>query len=155
MAGRGFPPVMGEVAMREFMAATKGRDWHPMIYGDGLCWVTSQTNTGDDGMPYFRARGGEQAVGYAKLGRKACGRYLGLAKKLCNLHRNGEGPTGASGDDTRHGGVPAGYYSAVRSRARTSGLLRNRPRPSSRSRSLNDSGVLSPAQSGPSRSNLN
>jgi hypothetical protein len=57
-----FPPVGGEAAMREFMAAAKERGWHPMIYGDGLCWVTSQTNTGYDGLPYFRAHGGEQAV---------------------------------------------------------------------------------------------
>lgn len=57
-----FPPVGGEAAMREFMAAAKERGWHPMIYGDGLCWVTSQMNTGYDGLPYFRAHGGEQAV---------------------------------------------------------------------------------------------
>jgi hypothetical protein len=48
--------------MREFMAAARKNDWHPMIYGDGLCWVTSQSNTGYDGLPYFRAHGAEQAV---------------------------------------------------------------------------------------------
>jgi hypothetical protein len=33
-----------------------------MIYGDGLCWVISQKNTSYDGLPYFRAHGGDQAV---------------------------------------------------------------------------------------------
>lgn len=57
-----FPPVGGEAAMKEFMAAAKAKGWYPMIYGDGLCWVISQKNTGYDGMPYFHAHDGEQAV---------------------------------------------------------------------------------------------
>ena len=57
-----FPAVGGDVAMREFMSAAKAKNWHPMIYGDGLCWVTSQSNTGYDGMPYFHAHGGDEAV---------------------------------------------------------------------------------------------
>jgi hypothetical protein len=57
-----FPPVGGEASFREFMTKAKARGWHPMIYADGLCWVTSQKNTNYDGMPYFRAHGGENAV---------------------------------------------------------------------------------------------
>ena len=57
-----YPPVGGEAAFREFMAKAKARGWHPMIYGDGLCWVTSQKNTHYDGMPYFRAHGGDAVV---------------------------------------------------------------------------------------------
>jgi hypothetical protein len=57
-----FPPIGGEPAMRQFMAAAKDRGWHPVIYGDGLCWVTWQKNTNYDGMPYFRAHGGEMAI---------------------------------------------------------------------------------------------
>lgn len=57
-----FPPVGGDAPMREFMAATKEKGWHPMIYGDGLCWVTSQKNTGYDGMSYFRDHQGEQSA---------------------------------------------------------------------------------------------
>ncbi len=57
-----FPPVGGEAAMREFMAEAKQKGWHPVIYGDGLCWVTWQKNTNYDGMPYFRSHGGEAAV---------------------------------------------------------------------------------------------
>ncbi len=57
-----YPPVGGEAAFREFMSKAKARGWHPMIYGDGLCWVTSQKNTNYDGMPYFRAHDGESAV---------------------------------------------------------------------------------------------
>jgi hypothetical protein len=44
------------------MARAKARGWHPIIYGDGLCWVTSQKNTNYDGMPYFRAHDGENSV---------------------------------------------------------------------------------------------
>jgi hypothetical protein len=57
-----YPPVGGEAAFREFMSLAKARGWHPMIYGDGLCWVTSQKNTNYDGMGYFRAHDGENAV---------------------------------------------------------------------------------------------
>ncbi len=57
-----YPPVGGEASFREFMSKAKARGWHPMIYGDGLCWVTSQKNTNYDGMPYFRAHGGEAVV---------------------------------------------------------------------------------------------
>lgn len=57
-----YPPVGGEAAFRKFMSEAKARGWHPMIYGDGLCWVTWQKNTGYDGMPYFRSHGGESAV---------------------------------------------------------------------------------------------
>jgi hypothetical protein len=54
--------VGGEAAFREFMAKAKARGWHPVLYGDGLSWVTSQKNTQYDGMPYFKAHGGESAV---------------------------------------------------------------------------------------------
>lgn len=57
-----FPPIGGEAAMREFMAKAKERGWHPVIYGDGLCWVVWQKNTDYDGMAYFHAHGGESAV---------------------------------------------------------------------------------------------
>jgi len=57
-----FPPLGGDATFREFMAKTKARGWHPMIYGDGLCWVTWQKNSNYDGMPYFRAHDGESAV---------------------------------------------------------------------------------------------
>lgn len=57
-----FPPVGGEAAMKEFMTKAKEKDWHPIIYGDGLSWVTGQKNTDYDGMPYFRAHNGEAAV---------------------------------------------------------------------------------------------
>jgi hypothetical protein len=57
-----YPPVGGEVAFREFMTKSKAKGWHPMIYGDGLCWVTWQKNTNYDGKPYFRAHEGEAAV---------------------------------------------------------------------------------------------
>ena len=62
--GPGFSPMLirplgGEASFREFMAKAKARGWHPMIYGDGLCWVTWQKNTNYDGMPYFHAHGGE------------------------------------------------------------------------------------------------
>jgi len=57
-----YPPVGGEAAFREFMSKAKARGWHPMIYGDGLCWVTSQKNTNYDGMLYFREHDGESAV---------------------------------------------------------------------------------------------
>ncbi len=57
-----YPPVGGDAAMREFMAEAKERGWHPVIYGDGLCWVIWQNNTGYDGMPYFRSHDGEAAV---------------------------------------------------------------------------------------------
>ena len=56
-----FPPVGGEASMRELMAKSKEKGWHPGIYGDGLNWVTWQRNTDYDGMPYFRAHGGEAA----------------------------------------------------------------------------------------------
>jgi hypothetical protein len=57
-----FPPVGGEAPFREFMAQAKSKGWHPVIYGDGLCWVTWQKNTNYDGLPFFRAHGGEAAV---------------------------------------------------------------------------------------------
>jgi len=57
-----YPPVGGEAALREFMAKAKAKGWHPVIYGDGLCWVTWQKNTNYDGLPYFRSHGGEAAV---------------------------------------------------------------------------------------------
>ena len=57
-----YPPVGGEAAFREFMAKARARGWHPMIYGDGLCWVIWQKNTNYDGLPYLRAHGGEAAV---------------------------------------------------------------------------------------------
>ncbi len=57
-----FPPVGGEVCMKEFMARAEEKGWHPVIYGDGLSWVTWQKNTDYDGMPYFRAHNGEAVV---------------------------------------------------------------------------------------------
>jgi len=57
-----YPPVGGEAAFREFMSKAKARGWHPMIYGDGLCWVTRQINTQYDGMAYFHSHGGDAVV---------------------------------------------------------------------------------------------
>jgi len=57
-----FPAVGGDADLREFMAKAKEKGWHPIIYGDGLCWVTWQKNTGYDGMPYFHSHEGESAV---------------------------------------------------------------------------------------------
>jgi len=57
-----FPPLGGDETMREFMAKAKEKGWFPFLYGDSLCWVTWQGNTGYDGMPYFRAHGGDAAV---------------------------------------------------------------------------------------------
>jgi len=57
-----FPPVGGEAPFREFMVAAKGQGWHPVLYGDGLRWITWQKNTDYDGMPYFKAHGGESAI---------------------------------------------------------------------------------------------
>jgi hypothetical protein len=57
-----FPPLGGEEAMREFMTKSKEKGWHPVLYGDSVCWVTWQGNTGYDGMPYFRSHDGEAAV---------------------------------------------------------------------------------------------
>jgi hypothetical protein len=57
-----FPPLGGEAAFDKFMSEAKARGWHPMIYGDGLCWVIWQKNTDYDGMPYFRSHDGEAAV---------------------------------------------------------------------------------------------
>jgi hypothetical protein len=57
-----FPPLGGDSAMREFMTRSKEKGWYPVLYGDSLCWVTWQGNTGYDGMPYFRSHGGEAAV---------------------------------------------------------------------------------------------
>jgi len=58
----GFPAIGGDAAMREYMAKAKERGWHPLIYGNGLRWVTSQKNTNYDGMPYFHAQGGDQTM---------------------------------------------------------------------------------------------
>ena len=57
-----FPPLGGEASMREFMTRAKEKGWHPVIYGDGLCWVTWQKNTNYDGLPYFRSHEGAAAV---------------------------------------------------------------------------------------------
>ena len=57
-----YPPVGGDASFREFMSKAKARGWHPMIYGDGLCWVTSQKNTHYDGMTYFHSHGGDAVV---------------------------------------------------------------------------------------------
>ncbi|HMD85179.1 MAG TPA: DUF6259 domain-containing protein [Terriglobia bacterium] len=57
-----YPPVGGDASFREFMSKAKARGWHPMIYGDGLCWVTWQKNTNYDGMPYFHSHGGDAVV---------------------------------------------------------------------------------------------
>jgi hypothetical protein len=59
-----FPPLGGEAAMREFMAKSKEKGWHPFLYGDSLCWVTWQGNTGYDGLPYFRSHGGEASIAH-------------------------------------------------------------------------------------------
>ena len=57
-----YPPVGGEASFREFMSKAKARGWHPMIYGDGLSWVTWQRNTNYDGMAYFHSHGGDAVV---------------------------------------------------------------------------------------------
>jgi len=57
-----YPPVGGKAAVREFMAKARAKGWHPVIYGDGLCWVIWQKNTNYDGLPYFHAHGGEDAA---------------------------------------------------------------------------------------------
>jgi hypothetical protein len=57
-----YPPLGGETSMQEFMTKAKKKGWHPYIYGDGLSWVTAQTNTNYDGMSYFRSQDGEAAV---------------------------------------------------------------------------------------------
>ena len=57
-----YPPLGGEESVREFMTQAKAKGWHPIIYGDGLCWVTWQKNTNYDGMPYFHSHGGDDAV---------------------------------------------------------------------------------------------
>lgn len=57
-----FPPIGGEAAMNQFIQTAKKKGWHPVIYGDGLCWVTWQKNTTYDGIPYFHAHGGDKAV---------------------------------------------------------------------------------------------
>jgi hypothetical protein len=57
-----YPPLGGEAPVREFMAKAKAKGWHPIIYGDGLCWVTWQKNTNYDGLPYFHSHGGDEAV---------------------------------------------------------------------------------------------
>lgn len=57
-----YPPVGGEAAMKKFMKAAKAKDWHPVLYGNGINWVAGQKNTGYDGMEYFRTHGGESAV---------------------------------------------------------------------------------------------
>ncbi|MBB5343364.1 DUF6259 domain-containing protein [Tunturibacter empetritectus] len=57
-----FPPLGGEAAMREFMARAKEKGWYPVLYGDGLSWVTWQKNTNYDGMAYFKSRDGKAAV---------------------------------------------------------------------------------------------
>ncbi|MES2391600.1 MAG: DUF6259 domain-containing protein [Acidobacteriota bacterium] len=57
-----FPPLGGDAPMKEFMAKARAKGWHPVIYGDGVNWTTAQHNTKYDGMPYFKAHGGEQAA---------------------------------------------------------------------------------------------
>lgn len=57
-----FPPVGGEAPFREFMVKAKAQGWHPVLYGDGLRWITWQKNTNYNGMPYFQAHGGESAI---------------------------------------------------------------------------------------------
>ena len=57
-----FPPIGGDAAMREFMAKAKEKGWYPFLYGDSLCWVTWQGNSGYDGMPYFKSHHGDAAV---------------------------------------------------------------------------------------------
>ena len=67
-----FPPVGGEAGMKEYMRRAKEKGWHPAIYGDGLFWVISQKNTDYDGVPYFKAHGGE-----AGIARRWDGQLLG------------------------------------------------------------------------------
>jgi hypothetical protein len=57
-----YPPVGGEAPFRAFMVKAKAQGWHPVLYGDGLRWITWQKNTNYDGIPYFRAHGGEGAI---------------------------------------------------------------------------------------------
>lgn len=56
------PPLGGKDAMQKFMVRAKANGWHPVIYGDGLCWVTWQKNTDYNGMSYFHSHGGDRAV---------------------------------------------------------------------------------------------
>lgn len=57
-----FPPIGGKAKMLEFMKKAKAKGWHPVLYGNGLNWVVGQKNTGYDGMPYFKAHGGDSAI---------------------------------------------------------------------------------------------
>jgi len=59
---RGIFRLGGESAFRAFMAAARAKGWYPVIYGDGLCWVTPQMNTHYDGMPYFHVHGGDEVA---------------------------------------------------------------------------------------------
>ena len=101
-----FPPVGGEASMKELMAKAKEKGWHPGIYGDGLNWVTWQKNTNYDGMPYFRAHGGDAAV-CSKLGWNPPGRQRRrvLAGKLYDLRWNHESPRDGGRDDPPDVGV--------------------------------------------------
>lgn len=66
-----FPPVGGDAAMKEFMTKTREKGWFPMIYGDGLRWITAQKNTKYDGMSYFHAHDGDKSVVHAWNGTAA------------------------------------------------------------------------------------
>lgn len=57
-----YPPMGGDASMHEFMDKAKQKGWHPAMYGDGLCWVTSQKNTNYDGLAYFHSHGGDAAA---------------------------------------------------------------------------------------------
>ena len=59
-----FPPVGGAESMKEFMAKSREKGWYPMIYGDGVRWITAQKNTKYDGMPYFHEHGGDKSVAH-------------------------------------------------------------------------------------------
>ena len=98
--------------MREFMTRAKEKGWSPFLYGDSLCWVTWQGNTGYDGMPYFRSHGGEAAVARRPDGYFG-GRCVAVAEELLGLRRNREGTPDDSGDDAKDGGTRAQCRAAV------------------------------------------
>jgi hypothetical protein len=80
-----YPPVGGEGAMKEFMAKARAKGWSPGVYGDGLNWVTSQVNTGYDGMPYFHANDGEAAMAYNWDGEPLGDRGVGAWRTSYNV----------------------------------------------------------------------
>ncbi len=133
-----FPPLGGEASMREFLAKSKEKGWYPFLYGDSLCWVTWQGNTGYDGMPYFRSHGGEAAVARRPDGsfvedvwpwrknywvcvgtEKGRGMILEMTRKMAELGPSvvqqfdqGPGPVACYATDHGHAPVPGPWMTA-------------------------------------------